>query len=69
MTKNPHNKQVFNNFGDGRVLIISVKKGNKIEDMKWNHHPANKFETSLTNLELAEDHETPHKKAPLSPSQ
>ena len=48
--------------------MITVKKGNKIEDLKWNHNQHNKFETSLTNLELVEDQETPHKKAPISPS-
>lgn len=52
---------MFNGFGDGRVLGISVKKGNKIENLKWNNHAENKFETSLTNLDIS-DHETPHKR-------
>lgn len=49
--------------------MISVKKGNKIEDLKWNNHQQNKFETSLTNLDLAEDVETPHKKNTINESQ
>lgn len=30
LSKNLHHKQVFNGFGDGKTVKVTVKKGNKV---------------------------------------